>query len=127
LGGRLAKEASLFDSPISLNIAIMKGFSNQLLRFNLSHQKSTVEPIPESILRSYLGGKGLGSYLLLKESPPRIDLFSPEDRPVITLDPLADTPFYGSSRYAVFTKSPQQEDVTKKEDKWPRRFFREVL
>ena len=85
----------------------MKGFFNQLLRINLSHQKSTVEPIPESILRSYLGGKGLGSYLLLKENPPHIDPFSPENRLIITLGPLADTPFYGSSRYAVFTKSPQ--------------------
>jgi aldehyde:ferredoxin oxidoreductase len=85
----------------------MKGFFNQLLRINLSDQKSTVEPIPESILRSYLGGKGLGSYLLLKENPPHIDPFSPENRLIITSGPLADTPFYGSSRYAVFTKSPQ--------------------
>ena len=85
----------------------MKGFFNQLLRINLSKQKSTVEPIPESILRSYLGGKGLGSYLLLKENPPHIDPFSPQNRLIFTLGPLADTPFYGSSRYAVFTKSPQ--------------------
>ena len=85
----------------------MKGFFNQLLRINLSHQKSTVEPIPESVLRSYLGGKGLGSYLLLKENPPHIDPFSPENRLIFTSGPLADTPFYGSSRYAVFTKSPQ--------------------
>ena len=85
----------------------MKGFFNQLLRINLSNQKSTVEPIPEPILRSYLGGKGLGSYLLLKENPPHIDPFSPQNRLIITLGPLADTPFYGSSRYAVFTKSPQ--------------------
>jgi len=85
----------------------MKGFFNQLLRINLSHQKSTVEPIAESVLRSYLGGKGLGSYLLLKENPPHIDPFSPKNRLIFTLGPLADTPFYGSSRYAVFTKSPQ--------------------
>jgi aldehyde:ferredoxin oxidoreductase len=85
----------------------MKGFFNQLLRIDLSKKKSAVEPIPESILRSYLGGKGLGSYLLLKENPPHIDPFSPENRLIFTLGPLADTPFYGSSRYAVFTKSPQ--------------------
>ncbi len=85
----------------------MKGFFNQLLRINLSKRKSTVEPIPESILRTYLGGKGLGSYLLLKENPPHIDPFSPQNRLIFTLGPLADTPFYGSSRYAVFTKSPQ--------------------
>ena len=85
----------------------MKGFFNQLLRIDLSKQKFTVEPVPESILRSYLGGKGLGSYLLLEENPPHVDPFSAENRLIITLGPLADTPFYGSSRYAVFTKSPQ--------------------
>jgi aldehyde:ferredoxin oxidoreductase len=85
----------------------MKGFFNRLLRIDLSCNKATVEPIPESILGSYLGGKGLGSYLLLKENPPHIDPFSPQNRLIFTLGPLADTPFYGSSRYAVFTKSPQ--------------------
>jgi len=85
----------------------MKGFFNRLLRIDLSHQKSTVEPIPESILGSYLGGKGLGSYLLFKENPPHVDPFSTKNHLIFTLGPLADTPFYGSSRYAVFTKSPQ--------------------
>ena len=85
----------------------MKGFFNQLLRIDLSKEKSTVEPIPESILRSYLGGKGLGSYLLVRENPPRIDPFASQNHLIFTLGPLADTPFYGSSRYAVFTKSPQ--------------------
>lgn len=85
----------------------MKGFFNRLLRIDLSKEKTTVEPIPDSILRSYLGGKGLGSYLLLKENPPHVDPFSPENHLIFTLGPLADTPFYGSSRFAVFTKSPQ--------------------
>jgi len=85
----------------------MKGFFNRLLRVDLSKQTSAIEPIPESILRSYWGGKGLGSYLLLKENPPHIDPFSPQNRLIFTMGPLADTPFYGSSRYAVFTKSPQ--------------------
>jgi len=85
----------------------MKGFFNRLLRIDLSNQNSAVEPIPESTLRSYLGGKGLGSYLLLKENPPHIDPFSPQNHLIFTMGPLADTPFYGSSRYAVFTKSPQ--------------------
>ncbi|MBS3920925.1 MAG: aldehyde ferredoxin oxidoreductase family protein [Deltaproteobacteria bacterium] len=85
----------------------MKGFFNRLLRIDLSDKKTTVEPIPDSILRSYLGGKGLGSYLLLKENPPHVDPFSPENHLIFTLGPLADTPFYGSSRFAVFTKSPQ--------------------
>jgi len=86
---------------------LMKGFFNRLLRIDLSKRRTTVEPISESILQSYLGGKGLGSFLLLKENPPHIDPLSPQNRLIFTLGPLADTPFYGSSRYAVFTKSPQ--------------------
>ena len=85
----------------------MKGFFNRLLRVDLSKKKTTVESIPETVLRSYLGGKGLGSFLLLKENPPHIDPFSPQNRLIFTLGPLADTPFFGSSRYAVFTRSPQ--------------------
>jgi aldehyde:ferredoxin oxidoreductase len=85
----------------------MKGFFNRLLRIDLSREKVSVEPIPDSILQSYLGGKGLGSYLLLKENPSHVDPFSAKNHLIFTLGPLADTPFYGSSRYAVFTKSPQ--------------------
>ena len=85
----------------------MEGFFNRLLRVDLSKQKTSVEPIPDSILRSYLGGKGLGTFLLLRENPPHVDPFSPQNHLIFTLGPLADTPFYGSSRYAVFTKSPQ--------------------
>jgi aldehyde:ferredoxin oxidoreductase len=85
----------------------MKGFFNRLLRIDLSKEKTAVEPIPDSVLQSYLGGKGLGSYFLLKENPAQVDPFSRENHIIFTLGPLADTPFYGSSRYAVFTKSPQ--------------------
>ena len=85
----------------------MKGFFNRLLRIDLSREKVSVEPIPDSILQAYLGGKGLGSYLLLKENPSHVDPFSGKNHLIFTLGPLADTPFYGSSRYAVFTKSPQ--------------------
>ncbi len=85
----------------------MKGFFNRLLRIDLSKKTATPESLPDAILRSYLGGKGLGSYLLVKENPPRVDPLTSENRLIFSLGPLADTPFYGSSRFAVFTKSPQ--------------------
>lgn len=85
----------------------MKGFFNRLLRIDLTKKTATPESLPDAILRSYLGGKGLGSYLLVKENPPRVDPLTSENRLIFSLGPLADTPFYGSSRFAVFTKSPQ--------------------
>lgn len=87
----------------------MKGFFNRLLKINLTNRRVEVEAIQDSILQTYLGGKGLGSYLLFKENPSRVKPFSPKNRLIFTAGPLADTPFYGSSRYAVFTKSPQTE------------------
>ena len=85
----------------------MKGFFNRLLRIDLTERKTAIEPLSESVLKAFLGGKGLGSYLLLRENPSGVDPFSPENRLILTLGPLADTPFHGSSRYSVFTKSPQ--------------------
>lgn len=85
----------------------MKGFFNRLLRIDLSKRKSSIEALPDEILQTHLGGKGLGSYLLLRENPPGISPLSPQNRLILTAGPLADTPFYGSSRFAVFTKSPQ--------------------
>jgi aldehyde:ferredoxin oxidoreductase len=86
---------------------VMKGFFNRLLRIDLTRQRTAVEPIPDAVLEAYLGGKGLGTYLLLKELAPGVDPLSPQNRLFFTTGPLTDTPFFGSSRYAVFTKSPQ--------------------
>lgn len=85
----------------------MKGFFNKILRIDVTKKRIEIEIIADSVLQSYLGGKGLGSYFLFKETPPQIDPFSPDNPFIFTVGPLADTPFYGSSRYAVFTKSPQ--------------------
>ncbi|MGB9630184.1 MAG: aldehyde ferredoxin oxidoreductase N-terminal domain-containing protein, partial [Thermodesulfobacteriota bacterium] len=70
-------------------IILMEGFFNRLLRIDLTKRKVSLEPIPDSTLQSYLGGKGLGSYLLLKENPPHTDPFSPDNRLIFTLGPLA--------------------------------------
>ncbi|MCE4628837.1 MAG: hypothetical protein F7C82_00990, partial [Desulfurococcales archaeon] len=42
----------------------------RLLRLNLTEWKAREEKVPESILRKYIGGRGLGAYLALKEIPP---------------------------------------------------------
>ncbi len=84
----------------------MFGFYNKLLRVDLSNKTYQVEDIPDSVLEKYLGGKGLGSYLLLKEIPKGIDPLSERNRLIFTTGPISDTKMMGSSRYGVFTKSP---------------------
>jgi aldehyde:ferredoxin oxidoreductase len=85
----------------------MKGFYNRILQINVSDQSFHVETIEDTILERYLGGKGLSTYLLLKQNPPSVDPLSPENHLILATGPVSGTPIWGSCRYGIFTKSPQ--------------------
>ena len=85
----------------------MKGFYNRILHINVSDQSFHVEPDEDTILDRYLGGKGLSTYLLLKQNPPGVDPLSPENHLILATGPVSGTPIWGSCRYGIFTKSPQ--------------------
>ena len=78
----------------------------KVLRVDLSEWKAREEKIPEDILRKYLGGRGLGAYLALKEIPPGIDPLSPENKIYILTGPVVGTGAFETGRYHVVGKSP---------------------
>ncbi|WP_027364385.1 aldehyde ferredoxin oxidoreductase family protein [Desulfotruncus alcoholivorax] len=84
----------------------MKGFFGKLLRIDLTRQSYAQETIPDEVFKQYLGGKGLGSYLLLQNVKPGIDPLSPGNKLIFTTGPSTDTAMVGNSRYGVFGKSP---------------------
>jgi len=84
----------------------MKGFFNKLLRINLKNKTFSAEEIADSIVGNTLGGKGLGTYLLLENNRKGVDPLSPENNFIISLGPVSGTTIPGSSRYGIFTKSP---------------------
>ena len=84
----------------------MKGFFNKILRINLKTKTFKEEAIPDSVYETYLGGKGLGIHLLMKENPPEVDPFSPNNKLIFCTGPITNTRIYGSCRHGVFTKSP---------------------
>ncbi len=83
----------------------MEGFFNKLLRVNLSHHSYQIEEIPDKVFECYLGGKGLGTYLLLNQES-KIDPLSPENQLIFALGPANGAQIFGSSRFGVYTKSP---------------------
>jgi len=85
----------------------MNGFFNRLIRINVRSRESVIEEIPRKVFETYLGGKGLGTYLPIKNNPPRIDPMSPENRVIFATGCVTDLKVHGSSRYGVYTKSPQ--------------------
>ncbi|GAB6144471.1 aldehyde ferredoxin oxidoreductase family protein [Desulfocicer niacini] len=84
----------------------MKGFFKRLIIIDVTLQEVIVEPIKEDVLKKYMGGKGLGTRLLLNHTPPRVDPLSPDNSFIMGLGPATDSRLYGSCRYGIYTKSP---------------------
>ncbi len=84
----------------------MKGFFGRLLRIDLKGMTFRYEPLPDEVLATTLGGKGLGIHLLAKENPPGADPVGPDNRFILTVGPATGTRMWGQSRFAAFAKSP---------------------
>ncbi len=79
----------------------------RIARVNLWSQKVYYETIPDTVLRKWIGGRGLGVYLMLKEVNPRVDPFSPENKALVLTGPLTGiTGVPASGRWCSVTKSP---------------------
>ncbi|MBA2848773.1 aldehyde ferredoxin oxidoreductase family protein [Thermosulfuriphilus ammonigenes] len=81
-------------------------YARKLLRVNLSTGEIKTEEIPDKLLRDYIGGRGLGAYLLSRELPPEADPLGPENVLVFATGPLTGTPAPTGGRYMVLGKSP---------------------
>jgi len=86
---------------------LMHGFYNRILFIDLTRQSFEIQKLPEQIYQTYLGGKGLASYLLYTLNPKGVDPLSPENHLIFATGPVSQSSVWGSSRYGVFTKSPQ--------------------
>ncbi len=84
----------------------MYGFFGRLLRIDLASKSSRVEEIEKTVLKTYLGGKGLGTYLLLREVGSRTEPLSPQNKLIFVTGPAADSGHPAASRYAVLSRSP---------------------
>lgn len=85
----------------------MHGFYGRSLIIDLSHLRHTVETIPDKVFERYLGGKGLASYLLARHLPKGVDPLSPDNCLIFATGPVTNSLIWGSSRYGVYSKSPQ--------------------
>ena len=85
----------------------MNGFYGRYFKIDLTDETFDVVPLNDEILLTYLGGKGLASYLLYSINPPGVDPLAPKNCLIFATGPITNSRIWGSSRYGVFTKSPQ--------------------
>jgi aldehyde:ferredoxin oxidoreductase len=84
----------------------MKGFHNVVLHIDLSQRSFEEESIDDSVYRQLLGGKGLGTHLLLNNTKAGVDPLSADNVIIFATGPMTDTKVYGSCRFGAFSKSP---------------------
>jgi aldehyde:ferredoxin oxidoreductase len=84
----------------------MFGVHGRYLRYDLTHARGEFIALPQAVLRTTLGGVGLGAWLLHREAPPGVDPFAPEAPLIFSFSPLVGTPLTTSAKFAVVAKSP---------------------
>jgi aldehyde:ferredoxin oxidoreductase len=89
----------------------MFGYCGKFLRINLSSGTIKKEDLDMEIAKKFIGGRGLGSFILSQEISPNIDAFSPENKIIIAAGPLTGTQAPASGRHMVITKSPLTDTI----------------
>ncbi|MDH4207738.1 MAG: aldehyde ferredoxin oxidoreductase, partial [Anaerolineae bacterium] len=84
----------------------MDSYSGKCLVIDLTTRRAETRGLPESLLRSYLGGAGLGTRLLAEWVAPGTAPLSPGNVVVFASSALAGTVAPCSSNHATVTKSP---------------------
>src|SRR5262249_61482100 len=87
----------------------MFGYHGRYLRVHLGRGAADWVALPEGVLRRFLGGVGLATYLMHREAPRGVDPFAPEAPLIFSLSPLVGTPLTTSAKFAVVAKSPLTE------------------
>jgi aldehyde:ferredoxin oxidoreductase len=84
----------------------MHGFHGQYLRIDLATGRGEAVRLSPELLRACLGGVGLGTWLLLRESAPGYDPLGAAAPLVFAFAPLAGTALNTTAKAAVVCKSP---------------------
>lgn len=82
------------------------GYHGNYILIDLSTRRIERKTLHLNILRSYIGGVGLGSYILMQESTAGYNPLSPEAPIVFVTSPLVGTPLTTSAKFAIIAKSP---------------------
>ena len=84
----------------------MYGYNGKFLLIDATTQNSSDVYFDEDVLRDYIGGTGLATWLLYKYCPRKVDPFDPENPIIFCTSPLVGTKVTTSSKFAVVSKSP---------------------
>jgi aldehyde:ferredoxin oxidoreductase len=84
----------------------LDGYAGKFLNLNLSDGSAKEFIMPEEVVQKYLGGKGLGMWLLYKGLEPHVDPLGPDNVVLLMTGPLTGLGIPGMNHLSICTKSP---------------------
>ncbi len=84
----------------------MAGWTETILRVNLTEGTVKKEALDMEAARKYLGCRGLGVYYYMKEVKPGVDPLGPENNLIFSTGVLTGTMGSSTGRYEVVTRAP---------------------
>ena len=85
---------------------MMYGYAGVILRIDLGKATIRKEPLPESLVENFIGGRGFVAKILYDEIPPGIGPFNPENLLIAATGPLTGHFLPASGKTHFGTKSP---------------------
>lgn len=87
------------------------GYHGRYLRIDLSARLVEQRPLSPDVLRQFVGGAGLGTWLLLQERAATIDPLDAAAPLIFIFSPLVGSPLTTSAKFAVMARSPLTERI----------------
>ena len=88
-----------------------RGYHGRYLRVDVGDGRAEPIALEEQTLRHFVGGSGLGTWLLLREGLASVDPLSPAAPLAFVFSPLVGSPLTTSAKFAVVAKSPLSERI----------------
>jgi len=80
------------------------GYAGNILRVDLTRERTSQVTLNQDILRKYIGGTGIGAKILYEEVPPDAGWSAPDNRMIFASGPLGGTRVGGSGTFSLVTK-----------------------
>jgi len=82
------------------------GYFGRALVVDVGDGSASALPLADDVLRTHLGGAGLGAWLMHELAGPGVDPLEPASPLAFVFSPLVGTPLTTSAKFAVVAKSP---------------------
>ncbi len=96
----------LESEPSARGGTVLAGYHGRYVRVDAAAGTSSSEALAPEILRRFVGGVGLGTWILAVETEPGTDPLAEQSALVFALSPLVGTPLTTSAKFALVAISP---------------------